>query len=222
MDHTVTGISKSAEMLQFITDSPTVAGTVAQARDALEGGCRWVQVRMKNATDSEVLEAATEIKNMAAAYGAKVIIDDRVHLVAPSGADGVHLGKDDMALDTARQLLPPGTIIGTTINRFEDISERRLQGADYYGAGPFRFTTTKQRLAPVLGTEGYRQLIRSLREAGITRPVVAIGGITQADVPALLDTGIDGIAVSGAISRTDNPIEATRLFLALLSPTAQP
>ena len=133
-----------------------------------------------------------------------------------------NLGKDDMAPDTARQLLPPGTIIGATINRFEDISERRLQGADYYGAGPFRFTTTKQRLAPVLGTEGYRQLIRSLREAGITRPVVAIGGITQADVPALLDTGIDGIAVSGAISRTDNPIEATRLFLALLSPTAQP
>lgn len=204
-------------MLQFITDSPTAEGTVAQARAVLEGGCRWIQIRMKNATDSEVLEAATAISRMAAPYKATVIIDDRVHLVEPSGATGVHLGKDDMAPDEARKLLQPATIIGATINCFEDIVSRQLQGADYYGAGPFRFTTTKQRLAPVLGIEGYRKLIQQLHEAGMTQPVVAIGGITHDDLPYLLDTGIDGIAVSGAISRAPDPTASTQRFLSLLA-----
>ncbi|MDE5877490.1 MAG: thiamine phosphate synthase [Muribaculaceae bacterium] len=205
-------------MLQFITDSPTVEGTVSQAHAALEGGCRWIQVRLKNAVDNDVLKAASMISRIAAPYNATVIIDDRVHLVEPSGATGVHLGKDDMAPDEARKLLPPGTIIGATINRFEDIAERRLKGADYYGAGPFRFTTTKQRLAPVLDTEGYRKLIQQIREAGLTQPVVAIGGITHTDVSSLLATGIDGIAVSGAISRAGDPIASTRRFLSLLFP----
>ncbi|MDE5796233.1 MAG: thiamine phosphate synthase, partial [Muribaculaceae bacterium] len=138
--------------------------------------------------------------------------------VEPAGASGVHLGKDDMPPDEARQLLPPGTIIGATINRFGDITDRRLQEADYYGAGPFRFTTTKQHLAPILGVEGYQKLMKQLREAGMTQPVVAIGGITQADVPYLLDTGINGIAISGAISRANDPIASTHHFLSLLFP----
>lgn len=205
-------------MLQFITDSPTIEGTVAQARAVLEGGCRWIQIRMKNATDSDVLKAANIISRMAKPYKATVIIDDRVHLVEPTGAAGVHLGKDDMAPEEARRLLPAGTIIGATINSFEDITDRRLQGADYYGAGPFRFTTTKQHLAPILGTEGYQKLMKQLREAGMTQPVVAIGGITHADIPSLLDTGINGIAISSAISRAADPIAATRRFLSLLFP----
>ncbi len=204
-------------MLQFITNSPTVEGTVEQARTALEGGCRWIQIRMKNATDSEVLEAATTVSRMAAPYEATVIIDDRTHLVGPAGATGVHLGKEDMPIEEARRLMPPGKIIGATINRFEDIIERQLQEADYYGAGPFRFTTTKERLAPVLGLEGYRKLLQRLREAGLNQPVVAIGGITHADVPSLLDTGITGIAISGAISHTPDPIASTQHFISLLN-----
>lgn len=79
--------------------------------------------------------------------------------------------------------------------------------ANYIGCGPFRFTTTKKGLSPILGLEGYRSIMQQVKEAGIDIPIVAIGGITADDIPALMQTGISGIALSGAILRADNPME---------------
>ena len=103
-----------------------------------------------------------------------------------------------------------GFIIGGTANTFDDIRRLAEQGADYIGCGPYRFTTTKQKLSPVLGLEGYGRLLQQMREAQIHVPLVAIGGITEADIPALLQTGVQGIALSGSILRDDNPAEAMR------------
>lgn len=205
------------EKLQFITDGIDAEETTRQALAAIEGGCRWVQIRMKDADDAEVLDAARRIIPVARKQGATVVIDDRVHLVWESGADGVHIGKDDMPPEEARRILGSGKIIGVTVNSLEDILsvDRRL--IDYMGMGPFRFTTTKKKLAATLGLEGYRRILSDARNRGIDTPVVAIGGITLGDVPELMTTGINGIAVSGAISRAENPVEATRDFMKSLN-----
>ena len=198
------------EKLQFITHSNARYSYVDGARMALDGGCRWIQLRMKGATDDQVLRAAAIVQPWCKELGATFIIDDNVALVRQLHADGVHLGKSDMPVAEARRILGPHYIIGGTANTIDDIINLYRQGADYIGCGPFRFTTTKQNLAPVLGLDGYRSIIKAMREHGITLPVVAIGGITIDDVPAIMSTGVSGIAVSGVILNAPDPVWQTR------------
>ena len=172
---------------------------------------------MKDATDDEVRPIAVEAQKLCRAYGAKFIIDDRVALVRELGADGVHLGKNDMPIREARQLLGPDFIIGGTANTFEDAKAHYEASANYIGCGPFRFTTTKKKLAPVLGLDGYRQIIQQMRAANITIPVVAIGGITKDDIPAILQTGITGIALSGTVLRADDPIAEMKHIINIIN-----
>lgn len=192
--------------IQFITHETETVGYVEGARMALEGGCRWIQLRMKDASDDEVREAAAEIQPMCKAHDAIFLLDDRVELAKELKADGVHLGKNDMPVDEARRVLGEEFIIGGTANTFEDIERLARQGADYIGCGPFRFTTTKKNLAPVIGIEGYRDIIEKMKAAGIDLPVVAIGGITADDIDDILATGVRGIAVSGTVLRAENPV----------------
>lgn len=192
--------------IQFITHETETIGYVEGVRMALEGGCRWIQLRMKDASDDEVRKAAAEIQPMCKAHEAIFLLDDRVELAKELKADGVHLGKNDMPVDEARRALGEDYIIGGTANTFEDIERLALQGADYIGCGPFRFTTTKKNLAPVIGIEGYREIIEKMEVAGIDLPVVAIGGITADDIDDILATGVRGIAVSGTVLRAENPV----------------
>ena len=192
--------------IQFITHETETVGYVEGARMALEGGCRWIQLRMKDASDDEVRKAAAEIQPMCKAHDAIFLLDDRVELAKELKADGVHLGKNDMPVDEARRVLGEEFIIGGTANIFEDIERLARQGADYIGCGPFRFTTTKKNLAPVIGIEGYRDIIEKMEAAGIDLPVVAIGGITADDIDDILATGVRGIAVSGTVLRAENPV----------------
>ena len=127
----------------------------------------------------------------------------------------MHLGKHDMPVAEARRLLGNGFIIGGTANTFDDVKMHYEAGADYIGCGPFRFTTTKKNLSPILGLEGYRRIVSQMKEAGINLPIVAIGGITREDIPAILQTGVTGVALSGTILRADNPAEETRRILAI-------
>ena len=167
--------------IQFITHTTDSIGYVEGARLALEGGCKWVQLRMKDATDDEVRNAAAEIQPLCKEHEAVFLLDDRVELAEEY-------------------------IIGGTANTFEDIERLARQGADYIGCGPFRFTTTKKNLAPVLGIDGYREIIEKMSKAGIDLPVVAIGGITADDIDAILATGVRGIAVSGTVLNADDPV----------------
>lgn len=192
-------------MIQFISHSNERCSYIDGIRLALEGGCKWVQLRMKDAPDEQVAQLGVQARELCDRYGAKLILDDRVNLVAKTGADGVHLGKNDMPIAQAREILGPGKIIGGTANTFEDIVAHWKSGADYIGCGPFRFTTTKKNLSPILGLEGYRDIVARMKDAGITLPLVAIGGITAEDIPAILETGVDGIAVSGTVLRAEDP-----------------
>lgn len=194
------------KQIQFITHFNDQYGYVDGARMALEGGCRWIQLRMKGASDDEVAEVAAQIQPLCREHEAIFLLDDRVELAKSLKADGVHLGKNDMPISEARRVLGEEFIIGGTANTFDDIERLSSQGADYIGCGPFRFTTTKEKLAPVLGLEGYRRIVAQMEAKGINLPIVAIGGITCEDIPALMQTGIDGIAISGAVLNAADPV----------------
>lgn len=200
-------------MIQFITHSNERYDHVEGAKLALQGGCRWIQLRMKDAMEIDFLRAAKKIRRLCDEYHATFILDDHVEWVGLTGADGVHLGKNDMPVDEARKMLGRNKIIGGTANTFEDVERLSRQGADYIGCGPFRFTTTKKNLSPVLGLEGYRDITAQMKDHDIQLPIVAIGGILHQDIPAIMQTGVTGIAVSGAILNAENPVEEMRLFI---------
>lgn len=193
--------------VQFISHHNERYGYLDSVRIALLGGCRWIQLRMKNATDDEVRPTAIEAQRLCREAGATFIIDDRVELVRELRADGVHLGKNDMPIAAARQLLGPDFIIGGTANTFAEVKAISDAGGDYVGCGPFRFTTTKEKLSPILGLDGYRHIVSRMQAEGICIPIVAIGGIEADDIQPILATGVTGIALSGAVLRADNPVE---------------
>ena len=202
--------------IQFITHYTEKYSYLDSVRIALEGGCRWIQLRMKDASPEEILPIAEKALAMCREYNATFIIDDHVELAKQIKADGVHLGKFDMPIAEARRILGKDFLIGGTANTFEDILIHHKAGADYIGCGPFRFTTTKKNLSPVLGLEGYRRIVLQMNEAGIHLPIVAIGGITKEDIPPLMETGITGIALSGSILRAENPIEEMKEIIRII------
>ena len=200
-------------MVQFITHYTERYSYLDSVRIALEGGCRWIQLRMKEASPEETLPIAQEALAMCREFHATFIIDDHVEIARQIKADGVHLGKLDMPIAKARHILGRDFLIGGTANTFEDILEHYKAGADYIGCGPFRFTTTKKSFSPVLELKGYRRIVSQMKEADISLPIVAIGGITKADIPSLMETGITGIALSGSILRAECPIEEMKEIL---------
>lgn len=202
---------------QFISHFNEKYSYLDGIKEALEGGCRWIQLRMKDATDEDIRPIAIEVKKLCKEYHATFIIDDRVELVKELKADGVHLGKNDMHICDARKILGDEFIIGGTANTLEDVKAHAMSGADYIGCGPFRYTTTKQRLSPILGLEGYQNIIDGMKAENILLPIVAIGGITIEDIPEIMKTGVTGIALSGSILNAENPVKETARILAAIS-----
>ena len=196
--------------VQFITHHTDTITYLDSVRIALEGGCRWIQLRMKEAPDTQAEEVARQALALCRAAGAVFIIDDRVELAGRLHADGVHRGKADMPVREARRLLGPGFRIGGTANTFEDVRIHYEGGADYIGCGPFRYTTTKQKLAPILGLEGYRAITARMREEGIDLPGGGIGGVTAEVMSALAGGGLGGIALRGRVLRAADPVGEMR------------
>lgn len=207
-----TKFSRSDFNLQYITPSGSAEFIASGVAAALQGGCRWIQLRMKDARSAEIIRLAAMIEPMCRAMNAVFLLDDRIDLVKQCSADGVHLGKNDIPVAQAKSLLGPGYIVGATANTLEDALRAVEAGADYIGLGPFRFTGTKKNLAPLLGIDGYRAIVPHI-PADV--PVVAIGGLLQDDIQSLAATGVGGVAVSGAIASTDNPELTAREFKTL-------
>jgi thiamine-phosphate pyrophosphorylase len=177
---------------------------------ALQGGCKWIQLRMKDTPTDVVENVALQVKKLCREYQAVFLIDDHVELCKKIKADGVHLGKEDISPKQAREILGSDFIIGSTCNSFEDIVFQSNMPIDYIGLGPFRFTETKKKLDPILGADGYITLVNQCRNAKIDIPIVAIGGIKRDDISRLLQTGIHGVALSSSVLQADNPVEETR------------
>ena len=200
-------------MIQFITNYHDDISLTEQTEYVLEAGCRWVQLRLKGADDAEIYMVGKALRQLCDRYEATLILDDVVRMVPVIGADGVHLGKQDMPVDEARKLLGPDKIIGGTANTFEDVKRLAQQGANYIGCGPFRFTTTKKNLSPRQRSAGCAGLAAHGRQQQIDLPLIAIGGITVEDVPDLIDLGVSGIAISGAILEAKKPEIMMRKFI---------
>ena len=200
-------------MLQFITNTDCATPVVDQIAGVLEGGCRWIQIRMKDASDDEIRSVYEAVKPKCAEKDAFIIINDRVKLAKELGASGVHLGKTDMVPSKARMILGPSAVIGVTANTIDDIIAVRSLDVDYIGIGPFAMTGTKKNLAPMLGLDGLKAIDSQMKEKNIEIAHVAVGGITLGDVRKIMQTGMNGIAVSGAIAKSDNIALTTGKFI---------
>ncbi len=193
--------------LQYISQGNTVDEQLKNIQKALDNGCSWIQLRFKTKNEMNLFNLAESVKIMCDEYMADYIINDNVYLSKKMDADGVHLGLTDMNIREARTILGSTKIIGGTANTFEDVLQRSVENCDYIGLGPFQFTTTKEKLSPILGLEGYCSIIEQMKKHDITTPIYAIGGITLENVENLMGTGIYGIAVSGLITQSENPSE---------------
>lgn len=205
------------EKFQYITHDIENFPHWEQAELVCQGGCKWIQLRIKNMSDIDTKSIAKKVQNICIKYNSIFIINDNVELAHAILADGVHLGKSDMSPADARRILGNNFIIGGTANTFEDIKILAEDGVDYIGLGPFRFTSTKEKLSPILGIEGYKNIMLQYIKYNISIPTIAIGGILPDDVPSLLQSGIYGIATSSAVYNSKDIIHATQQFLSKLA-----
>lgn len=205
-------------MLQFITNTEAAATPAEQVKGVIAGGCRWVQIRMKDASDEEISRVVEDVKPLCLETETFLILNDRVELAKKLDVGGVHLGKTDMLPSKARLLLGPAAVIGVTANSIDDVKAVRSLDIDYIGMGPYADTRTKKNLAPILGLEGIRNLCTEMEQLEINISHVAVGGIGLADVVPIMEAGSNGIAVSGAIAFADDISKATAEFLSALKP----
>ena len=207
-------------MLQFITNTNSKTPVTEQIFAVLEGGCRWIQIRMKDASDEEIRKVVEEVKPKCIETGSFLLLNDRVELAKELNVGGVHLGKEDMPASKARMLLGPAAVIGVTANTYADVAAVSQLDIDYFGLGPYADTKTKENLSPILGLDGIRDICYEMEKNEINKAHVAVGGITLDDVLPLLEAGVNGIAVSGAIAFADDIVKATQDFLKVLPHTS--
>lgn len=191
--------------LQFLTLDGAALGHAEQARLALDGGARWVQLRAKGLEEAAWTRLAREVGALCRDAGATFVVNDSPRVAAAAGADGVHLGAADASPDEARALLGDRALVGVTLNSPAHLDRLRGARVDYVGAGPLRPTSSKPGHAAPLSEESLRGLIRA---AGV--PAYVVGGVTAADVPRLLALGAHGVAVSGAVALAADPAAAVR------------
>jgi thiamine-phosphate pyrophosphorylase len=200
------------ERVYFISQQTAAKTHLNAIEEALAAGCRLVQLRVKNEPEAVVLEQAKKAKALCDRYNAKLVINDYPHVAKSVGAWGIHVGLQDMSPGAVRAIVGNEMIVGGTANTFEHIQQRVQEGVDYIGLGPFRFTSTKEKLSPILGLEGYQRIMEQVRAASIQLPIVAIGGIVSDDVPGLREAGIYSVAVSGTVmTALDKKAEVERI-----------
>ncbi len=209
------------ERLQYITNQWSKISIPQQVENVCKGGGRWIQLRLKDTNIETWLNVGAEVKSICREFGAKFIVNDHVEFAFRVNADGVHLGKEDMAPEKARQILGHDKIIGGTANSSEEIIELYRKGVDYAGLGPFRHTATKQKLSPILGQEGFRNIMNALKDHEITLPVFGIGGIELSDIEELATTGIHGVVVSSSLANSDDIEKSTKQLIHKLKSTKQ-
>lgn len=189
--------------LQYISQGSSPETHIHNIESVLQAGVKLVQLRLKNISDELYTEYAIKVKALCNQYNATLIINDNAIVSKLSNADALHLGLGDMSVLEAKHIIPT-KIIGGTANTFEHIKQRCAEKVDYIGLGPYRFTSTKEKLSPILGIEGYQNIIQQMKKENLTTPIYAIGGIELQDIESIINTGVYGIAVSGLLTNAEN------------------
>ena len=197
--------------LIVITDPAAKIGTVPATIAAIEAGAPSIQLRWKDGDAREIAELARQLCEHTHRAGSLLFINDRVDIALAVGADGVHLGDDDLPVDAVRGIVPDGFIVGKSVDTPEEAQDAVAAGANYVGAGPIFATTSKGDTGPVLGLGGLE------RFRACALPVVGIGGITTTDARHVVEAGATGVAVIGEVMFSDDPGAATRGILTELT-----
>jgi len=218
-EHSISRRERLIRALQapyVLTDSSLSPGRshIDIARAALAGGAGVIQLRDKGLSAESQAPIAREIACMARAAGGILIVNDHVDVVRDSGADGVHLGRSDMAIGAARDRLGPETLIGASASSVDEAVAAKRDGADYIGLGPIFSTSSK----PDAGAPAGVQLIAEVRRA-VRIPIVAIGGLTADNIGEVLRAGADGAAFISAVVSADDPEAATRRLASAMADT---
>jgi thiamine-phosphate pyrophosphorylase len=194
----------------FITDRTSSSLSFEDiTRKVLSAGVRWIQYRDKERARKEIYEEAVRLRRLTEQYHAVFIVNDYADIALSVGAEGVHLGQDDLPLREARKIMGRDRIIGISTHSLEQAVEAERDGADYIGFGPVFHTLTKDAGSPK-GTAMLQEVKKHVKI-----PVVAIGGINLENIRSLLDTGVDAVAAASAILRGDIENNA-RMFMEIL------
>ncbi|MDH7446055.1 thiamine phosphate synthase [Aquimarina sp. 2201CG14-23] len=203
--------------LQYISQGNTPKEHLINIGEVCEAGGRWIQLRLKDVDLAVYLETAIKCREICDQYGAIMIVNDQVSIAQAAQADGVHLGLNDMSPKEARGILGENFIIGGTANTIQDCMDQVEAGVDYVGLGPYKNTITKKKLSPLLGTKGYASIMTVLRNKYPEVPVVAIGGILLEDISPILESNVNGIAVSGMLTKKDDLEERIQFATKLIA-----
>ncbi|TYB78016.1 thiamine phosphate synthase [Bizionia gelidisalsuginis] len=191
--------------LHYITQGDTPEIHLENIQKACSSGADWIQLRLKDVNEETLLKTALKARELTAHFQTRLIINDHYKIAKEVRADGVHLGTNDACPIEVRDYLGKFYSIGGTANTLEDCENLIKKGVDYIGLGPFKLTSTKTNLSPILEIEGYQNILKTLKT---DTPIIAIGGITLQNVADIVNTGVYGIAVSGEITRDFNNINA--------------
>ena len=189
--------------LQYISQGISPDDHLKNIEVTLDAGVKLIQLRLKNISDAMYMDYASKAKILCDIHEALLIINDNANVAKNSHADALHLGLDDMNVLEAKKIIP-NKLIGGTANTLEHIQQRCAEKVDYIGLGPYQFTSTKKKLSPILGIEGYQNIIHEMKKENLTTPIYAIGGVELKDIEAIINIGVHGIAVSGLITHSDN------------------
>ena len=203
---------RSALRVYLVADPEQCFGDfLTQVEDGLRGGVTMVQLRAKNLTDRGLYTTAIDIRDLCRKYDAAFLVNDRVDVALAVGADGVHLGVDDLPIEAARELVPPGFVIGFSPDTNDLAARAKARGVDYLGVGPVYETQTKADAGPEIGVQ---LLAKRVQISGL--PVIGIGGITAEKTAPVIEAGACGVAVISAILKAgDARIAASRLRAAV-------
>ncbi len=180
------------------------------AMDAMSGGLRWLQLRDKEASRLQLFKTARLLRALTRANDATLIINDHPDIALAVDADGVHLGQDDLPVEQVRRLMGDKKIIGVSTHSIDQALEAQRGGADYIGFGPIFATQTKDAGSPK-GVDAIRELL-----AQITIPIVAIGGISEESLGAVLEAGASAVAVASGILEQDDLTKAVEAYLGII------
>ncbi|WP_440957118.1 thiamine phosphate synthase [Methanosarcina sp. Mfa9] len=195
----------------LVTDSElSRKGTLADVGDAVESGCKIIQYREKNKNTKEMINEASEIKKICR-DNAIFLVNDRIDVALAAGADGVHIGQDDMPIDIARKLLGAEKIIGLTVHNRGEAIEAEKKGADYVGLGPIFDTSTKKDAGKGIGPDRIREVKNAIKI-----PVVAIGGINKENCGNVIESGADSLVAISAIVCSEDVKRETQDFIEII------
>jgi thiamine-phosphate pyrophosphorylase len=202
---------------------PAVAGghTLPDLARAIAGFATIVQLRDKHGSTRAMIEEARALRAVLASAGVPLLINDRVDVALAAGAEGVHIGQDDMAAADARRLLGPQAIIGLSVKSVEQAQAAPLDQLDYVAIGGVFATTSKDNTAPPVGVAGLARVAATVRARKAGYPICAIAGITAANAGEVIAAGADGVAVISALSVTPDPAAAARDLRAVVDAALQ-